>query len=1373
MSGKIRRLETKSSAGNLEEQVQNLDALLDSQQSALRDLLLTQSTTGEDDDSLADEWNDLAHSEEQLRRELGSAKLPSLSSRSVAISTVDEADAFASETSKLVSTPELKAIYTRVIEPIDVAAVDKSEIRNRQTFSQSRRPLNLGREERRDLLLERISTWQAQRAFQSFSGEDPASYPLDWDDEVGLSPTSGVHRNHPIENEEQAPIAFRKNSWEDFGKSWIKGVRLPGTMKSQSWDHGDTKRRRTGQVGSPYFKGSDLGDDPVFTPRLEGMHSQPSNSGRMSPSSDDEMTLNRPYTARRSTSAGDIGLTNNHRNVFRHRQNTTNNVVERILLSGNTVETPIRSNRLATLSASPPDIPLLQKRSKSDLFMLSHDDFMIRPRTLPATVASAETSGQEISAPLQCQEDFMVPGTLTEVSPIDYSYYSDSDTSKQTNRVTLSNLLVSTLGRSPDIGHERTKLERNDSTDIHSDESVMDDIPINKDGPIVSGIPSSLTPARNIDDDRKDSSPIESVTLASGSFAYGVEPRPVHNPSDGDSLPPKWSPSSSAGSQGQWCDRNSSPESNHTDPVRLLNSEYMVHREELYPEFDFYGPIRKTDSESESKAPSLVSSGVNSYATPEQEDDGNHDGTVEVKEHDRHQDEDHRSYSGTASCSQSYQSAKESDASSLHFTYSDDNLLGALDDSMQDADIDLFGETNCNAHGNIGNISETPPRITQNTVKTKGDGSPSGYSQMSDSDSSQSDLFIHDDTAKRRVRRNYFFWSVVLVVVVGAVVGVPFGMSLDDRRSTSSDRSSAGETANTLSPTRGLASKQPSLRPSARPLLRPTEHPSQQLSEKPSVRPTDGVAQGASAQPSLRPSSNPVTVYSNIPVHSIQSEAPSVFGGWDVPTPVSLTPVASGEHHDSLSIESAIPTVVPSTAPSMLPSILPSHFQSDYPSGFPSHFPARFIDSSDLLILLVSISFDGGEALRDEATPQHAAYAWLSRSSNLVYLPTDRIIQRYVLATLFFSTRGEGWTANENWLSDGDECLWFSRTPGSICDPDGAVQMLNLEYNNMEGTIPPEIGILSNSLTQIDFGGGPHKALFGTLPRELARLTKLEHLRAANNGFTGTLPRELIALTSLEMLDLNGNHLAGEFPRDVARLTALQTLNFAFNNFTGVLPNGIGDLTNLTSLFLNRNHFHGPIPASIGRLFGLRTLSLAGNRITSIPTEMGNLRNMIFLFLQDNRLTGNLISEIGLMRSLRYLSVARNNLNGTVPSELGNLRDMNELDLSINSFTGPIPNEIGLINNRLRILRLNGNRLTGQVPEGFSALTRINSIMLQGNELTGTMPTSVCEVFNETLPTVAVDCPKLDCPCCNYCCDEKHMCECRYHGTRQEWMCFR
>jgi len=65
-------------------------------------------------------------------------------------------------------------------------------------------------------------------------------------------------------------------------------------------------------------------------------------------------------------------------------------------------------------------------------------------------------------------------------------------------------------------------------------------------------------------------------------------------------------------------------------------------------------------------------------------------------------------------------------------------------------------------------------------------------------------------------------------------------------------------------------------------------------------------------------------------------------------------------------------------------------------------------------------------------------------------------------ATLYFSTNGNNWYINDGWLSNTDECGWFNDAEGSFCR-SGAVLELDFHSNNLDGTLPDEIALLSNS----------------------------------------------------------------------------------------------------------------------------------------------------------------------------------------------------------------------------------------------------------------------------------------------------------------------
>jgi hypothetical protein len=130
-----------------------------------------------------------------------------------------------------------------------------------------------------------------------------------------------------------------------------------------------------------------------------------------------------------------------------------------------------------------------------------------------------------------------------------------------------------------------------------------------------------------------------------------------------------------------------------------------------------------------------------------------------------------------------------------------------------------------------------------------------------------------------------------------------------------------------------------------------------------------------------------------------------------------------------------------------------------------------------LLPFLNSISPDGGVALSDMNTPQFRAATWLAGNTDLANMSNRTKIQRYALATLYYSTGGDQWFTNYKWLTDSNECEWYntkwskgweSNSSGirMFCsnEDDGDLEMIFLQGNNLHGQVPLELSLLSNSL---------------------------------------------------------------------------------------------------------------------------------------------------------------------------------------------------------------------------------------------------------------------------------------------------------------------
>ena len=94
-------------------------------------------------------------------------------------------------------------------------------------------------------------------------------------------------------------------------------------------------------------------------------------------------------------------------------------------------------------------------------------------------------------------------------------------------------------------------------------------------------------------------------------------------------------------------------------------------------------------------------------------------------------------------------------------------------------------------------------------------------------------------------------------------------------------------------------------------------------------------------------------------------------------------------------------------------------------------------------------------------------------------------------------------------------------------------------------------------------------------------------LNLSSNQLTGSIPPEIGNLTNLKILYLNDNQLTGPIPSEIGNLTNLIHLDLSHNQLNGSIPHSMGNLTNLTRLWINDNQLTGEIPEVICDLSNL------------------------------------------------------------------------------------------------------------------------------------------------------------------------------------------
>ena len=301
---------------------------------------------------------------------------------------------------------------------------------------------------------------------------------------------------------------------------------------------------------------------------------------------------------------------------------------------------------------------------------------------------------------------------------------------------------------------------------------------------------------------------------------------------------------------------------------------------------------------------------------------------------------------------------------------------------------------------------------------------------------------------------------------------------------------------------------------------------------------------------------------------------------------------------------------------------------------------------------------------------------------------------REALIALYNATDGANWRDRTNWL--GSERLWFWH--GVTTNADGFVTELVLDDNNLSGTLPPELG----DLTQLRRLVLDDNELTGPIPPELGKLSRLTMLDLSWNGLSGAIPAELAALPLLDSLQLWNNELSGPIPVELGSMRSLRRLSLAWNQLSGPVPPELGNLARLTYMTLSRNELTGTIPPELADLPAIQSLSVSRNNLTgTIPPELGELATLEGLYLYDNELTGEIPVSLGNLRQLETLWIHENGLSGTLPEFLANLTDLRSLRVANNGLSGALPRDLGNLHALIRI-ELHGNRdLTGLLPRSM------------------------------------------------------------------------
>jgi len=532
-----------------------------------------------------------------------------------------------------------------------------------------------------------------------------------------------------------------------------------------------------------------------------------------------------------------------------------------------------------------------------------------------------------------------------------------------------------------------------------------------------------------------------------------------------------------------------------------------------------------------------------------------------------------------------------------------------------------------------------------------------------------------------RRRRNtlLLFIFVCIATVVTVSIGVPISKKKSDKQSTSAIL--AGDV----------------------PLSEPSPLPVDESRQSPTSSPSSDGAQSQEQQGSLGSKTRS-------PTSVLPSSSP-------VALPPPITDTISPTSHPTYS-----PVDQLTITPTMQTIPMPSTLQSDMsvttpPTVSPVIAPTLESPLKNRLILL---SRTGGREFGDPNSYESKAWEWVQPQESS--LPQDKLVQRYALACLYYSTHQVSnaymeeimpgfqtptWANASGWLDAGvDECNWY----GLSCNMEDKVDYIDLERNSLSGSLPFELSYLGVSL----------------------RVLFLDSNWFFNNGTEGHAFLEgLTRLTNFSAHDSFLQHRG--IPTQFAALTSLQSLDVSYVSYHGAIEDSTWvpySMPSLRYMDISGNAFHSPLPPALILQPSLNAFFAGNSDLTgNVHDILPHFAGVVEVWMDQNPLlTGTLPANIGALTAMLSLSLTECSIQGSIPESIGNLVHMKQMWLYENQLTGTLPASLGNLSN-------------------------LRTLQVQGNQLVGAVPDPICPLTRWFLKSFKVDC-SLSCSCCSCCGDQ-------------------
>lgn len=139
-----------------------------------------------------------------------------------------------------------------------------------------------------------------------------------------------------------------------------------------------------------------------------------------------------------------------------------------------------------------------------------------------------------------------------------------------------------------------------------------------------------------------------------------------------------------------------------------------------------------------------------------------------------------------------------------------------------------------------------------------------------------------------------------------------------------------------------------------------------------------------------------------------------------------------------------------------------------------------------------------------------------------------------------------------------------------------------------------------------------------------------------------------------------------------------------------------------------------------GLVTGIRATVSGMSTSSSLATQIGQLTGLTRLWLSGWRL-GSLPSELGLLAKLTLLDLSYSAATGQMPSGIARLSLLNELHLNDNNLSGTLVS-LSQLSQLVKLDVSNNNALSGTLPTELSQLSRLDLLFVSSTQLSGAVP---------------------------------------------------